>query len=551
MCVWVAHLIISSLSFTILIFKLSELSCIMEPPYRALGETALFSRSILWQLQRAYFEKQGISAWQEGVVPHYVTSNPTIAKAYAEIILAVFRDFVRMHPDRHERIYILELGAGSGRLGYHLIKHLALLCEQATFNVPPFTYILSDFTQANVQFWKDHYKLKSFEEKGLLDYACFDAEQDTEVYLQVAGKTIKPGSLTTPLLIIANYFFDSIPHDLFYFNDESISEVLTNVVAPPHGETDTLSPETLNYEFILQPTSDTAYYPEEELNRLLNTYRSQLKQTYLLFPHIPIRCLERLRALSSDGFILLSADKGHQHAEEMDYADAPSLIWHGSFSLSVNYHAIRAFYEHRGALSIIPQHDHHNINILCLLMVADTHNYKDTTAAYYNYIERFGPDDFFNLKKHFERHIDSMQLWQLQSYLRLSGCDARFFKQCVPHLMDLLSSVNKNEAGNMRLLLYQIWDMYYPIGEQQDLSFDIACAFYQMDLYEDALLFFELSLTHYGASPVTYYNMASCYYQLEQDRRAKEFIEKTLVMDAAHEGALDLQSQLKEINSIH
>ena len=233
--------------------------------------------------------------------------------------------------------------------------------------------------------------------------------------------------------------------------------------------------------------------------------------------------------------------------EELDYADAPSLVWHGSFSLSVNYHAIRAFYEHLGALSLIPQHGHHNINILCLFMLPDPKSYKETMTAYHNYVERFGPDDFFNLKKHFEKHIESMELWQLQSYLRLAGYDARFFKQCIPHFMYLLNRVSEQEVISTRLLLYQVWDMYYPIGEQQDLSFNIACAFYQLDLYEDALIFFDISLIHYGSSPVTYYNMASCYYQLEQDQQAKEFIEKTLALDSQHEGALSLQNQLKEM----
>ncbi len=55
-----------------------------EPP------TSL-SRSILWDLQAAYFAERGIDAWRQGEVPHYVTSNPTIAAAYAEIVFAFRR----------------------------------------------------------------------------------------------------------------------------------------------------------------------------------------------------------------------------------------------------------------------------------------------------------------------------------------------------------------------------------------------------------------------------------------------------------------------------
>jgi len=34
------------------------------------------SRSVLWRLQRQYFDQQGVQSWTEGTVPHYITSNP-------------------------------------------------------------------------------------------------------------------------------------------------------------------------------------------------------------------------------------------------------------------------------------------------------------------------------------------------------------------------------------------------------------------------------------------------------------------------------------------
>ncbi|MGK7890530.1 MAG: hypothetical protein AB4042_14460 [Leptolyngbyaceae cyanobacterium] len=46
------------------------------------------SQSLLWQLQRNFFAQQGINAWNHNTVPHYVTSNPHIANAYAKITLA-------------------------------------------------------------------------------------------------------------------------------------------------------------------------------------------------------------------------------------------------------------------------------------------------------------------------------------------------------------------------------------------------------------------------------------------------------------------------------
>jgi SAM-dependent MidA family methyltransferase len=97
---------------------------------------------MLWQLQRQYFEEQGIIAWQSGDVPHYITCNPVIAKAYAEMVFGFLKDRSRLAPDNKEKIYLLELGAGSGRLAFHLLKILTKLCDDASFDVPyrHFTY---------------------------------------------------------------------------------------------------------------------------------------------------------------------------------------------------------------------------------------------------------------------------------------------------------------------------------------------------------------------------------------------------------------------------
>ena len=59
----------------------------------------------------------GVEAWRQGEVPHYVTSNPTMANSYAEIVFALWRDQQRPgQPDKasDEPLYLCELGAGLG-----------------------------------------------------------------------------------------------------------------------------------------------------------------------------------------------------------------------------------------------------------------------------------------------------------------------------------------------------------------------------------------------------------------------------------------------------
>src|SRR5947209_9498405 len=102
-----------------------------------------FSSSHIWQLQDAYFAGRGVEAWRQGEVPHYVTSNPTIANSYAEIVLGFRRDRQRLAATPGP-LTIIELGAGSGRFAFHFLRRLEALCAEA--DVPPtgFRYILTD-----------------------------------------------------------------------------------------------------------------------------------------------------------------------------------------------------------------------------------------------------------------------------------------------------------------------------------------------------------------------------------------------------------------------
>src|SRR5512133_2789896 len=74
------------------------------------------AQSSLWRLQRRYFDEAGIAAWSAGDVPLYVTSNPFIARTYAQTVAAFVRDGMTAQTiDPSQPLYVLELGAGSGR----------------------------------------------------------------------------------------------------------------------------------------------------------------------------------------------------------------------------------------------------------------------------------------------------------------------------------------------------------------------------------------------------------------------------------------------------
>ena len=57
-----------------------------------------FSHSLLWELQREYFQAAGVTAWSTHTVPLYVTNNPALARAYAAVVAAWLEDAARRRP---------------------------------------------------------------------------------------------------------------------------------------------------------------------------------------------------------------------------------------------------------------------------------------------------------------------------------------------------------------------------------------------------------------------------------------------------------------------
>ena len=335
-----------------------------------------FSQSQIWQLQKEYFETAGIEAWQNGEVPHYVTSNPLVGKTYAELVLALLRD-LSGKGQQTETVYLVELGAGHGRLCYHFLKHFEKYYKNTSLPLPPVCYILSDFTEANLEFWKTHPRLQPYIEKGLVDFALFNAVSDSVIRLENSGKRIDKENLGQPIVVIANYFFDSIPQELFYIQNDTIEQVLltsSSKLDPVKTEAAQLI-NTLELSYSYAKTNDPFYPDEPVLTNLLKLYQHKLRNSHLLFPHIGIRCLERLRLLSRAGLVLLSADKGEHHLSNLDYLSAPQLTTHGSFSLNVNYHALKLYCENEKGISLFPRHQHSSLDLGCLILLDQPSSY--------------------------------------------------------------------------------------------------------------------------------------------------------------------------------
>ena len=59
-----------------------------ERPVHTLQSPVHLRQSLLWDLQRNYYDQTGTDAWESGVVPSFITTNTFIARSYVRMVLS-------------------------------------------------------------------------------------------------------------------------------------------------------------------------------------------------------------------------------------------------------------------------------------------------------------------------------------------------------------------------------------------------------------------------------------------------------------------------------
>ncbi len=489
----------------------------MNKEYFEIEPIKPFSESLIWQLNRDFYQEKGLTAWSKDIVPHHMTSNSMVGKTYAELIFAFLKDLA-VKEKTEETVYILELGAGHGRLAFHILKHLEILTESIQTKIPPFCYVLSDIVEDNLTFFRQHPQFQTYVDKGLLDTTYFDAIDSKELFLRNAKKKITPKALNQPLLVVANYFFDSIPTDLFLIRDKIISTcsvMLQSTEDPAEMKTENLI-STIELSYSQEPIT-APFYVDPLINEILEDYKHLVFNTYLFFPKNSISCLTNLKELSTEGLMLLSMDKGFHEIHDLEKKGEPEIITHGSLSFWVNYHAISAFCEKSGGKTLFPEFSNFHLNIGCLLFLPDGETYIKTDAAYQQFVNNFGPDDFNTMKRLAYANTSKLNIKDLIALIRLSGYDSTFFIKLLPRIKQVSGAITFNERRRLGQTLHQVWGMYFSINESYDLAYEIGGIFYDIGFYEAALNQFDYSVNLFGQKADIYYNKILCYYQLRQD----------------------------------
>jgi tetratricopeptide (TPR) repeat protein len=218
---------------------------------------------------------------------------------------------------------------------------------------------------------------------------------------------------------------------------------------------------------------------------------------------------------------------------------------HGSISMLVNYHAIRRQFARAGGEVLTVSHRHHSLVVSAFVSGAPPTGLRELRRAYDAAVERFGPDDFFTLKKIVEPHYDELSLEQLFAVVRMGGWDANILFGCLPAIARLAADADEAQRAELRDTLARVWSNYYPIGEERDLAFACGMALYYAAHYDDAIDYYERSRHLYGPAPRPSYWAAMAHYRSGRSERARELIEEALTLDPGFEAARAMRLKLR------
>ena len=191
----------------------------------------------LWERTRKYYADHGARAWTSGAVPCHISTSAFIANAYAAVVTAFLSEAESSAPD--ELLIILDLGCGAGVLGVRVARELQRRgCHG-------FCVVLADLDPAAALAQAQLPPAASLVRDGILDVAVLEAATEgvCNLHLQLSGRWVHCGTLRRPLVVLANYVFDSLPIDLLR-------------VRLRHGACtglDALIPQTSDDAFMYQP----------------------------------------------------------------------------------------------------------------------------------------------------------------------------------------------------------------------------------------------------------------------------------------------------------
>lgn len=397
-----------------------------------------------------------------------------------------------------------------------------------------YCYIMTDLVDANIDYWKTNQQLLAHCEKGRLDFAKYNINKSETLHLKLSKQNITPNTLKNPLIVIANYVFDSIAHDAWVTRNGEARIAKISVYADESNlidgrvvDLDQLKID-VNYD---QVDIDLIQHPG--FSHILHEYLRELPYGSFMLPTAGILWIDRLRELTKNRLVMLVGDKGHTDREdlvsEQEHA-APDIAFHGSFSLNVNFDALQKYTQLVGGDSRIAKHAlRFSINLFSFGLKSESvhgfHWYYDT------HIARLSVINFVDIKRHFQENPGKHNLHELIAVLKLSRWDPDVFCLYSRHIVQELEDGHAEVIRELVAGVEQVIRNTYLRPGGDNTFLEIGRVYLYTNQLSQAVDALDRSVVLAGANAESEYLRGVAAYTLGQQAQAIEYFKESLILE--------------------
>lgn len=510
---------------------------------QTLEQDVPLSQSLIWRRQRDFYAQRGLKAWTEDLVPNYITNNPFIAEIYADVIAAFLEDCMRDRPVSPENpLRIVELGAGTGKFSFLFLRKLTALLHEKSIPREHVRYSMTDCSEQFIAAWLANASLAEFVQAKMLEFQVFRVGEEHS-----SGLSRLASARKGPLVVIANYVFDSLPQDAFIISQGEIAEALITTSEPlEERAVPSFGKWQLSFKNAAVPLQR---YADPSWNEILEDYRARLSAATILFPTAALCALQQLQQFSDDRMLVLAADKGFAYEDELFLIQGPpTLEFHSGrcFSQMVNFDAIAKYFAAARGEALLPDRHFSTLNICAFLHTASRDKFGATRAAYHWSQARIAPDDVFTLLAWLNPHMEEMTVPQILAMLRLTRWDPLALMRVFPVLVRHLRSVAA-ERNDLREAVLRVWDNHFPLTAVDNaLAFHCGVILFELRFFDEAYAMFRKSQQLLGPSAAASYNLGLCCLELGRSQEALELMREACSLDQNFEPARASLSKIEK-----
>ena len=481
--------------------------------------------STLWDQQTTYYQHHGIASW-DNKVPYQITNSVYFAHVYAQSIVCYALDCRKKGYEGP--IYIVELGASHGQFMFRLIRHLEQILPQHGLQLAELTFFCCDCSDKMIRFWRSQPQLEQYIKKGILRTHLFhiNYKQGIECDLPVEKWQDKK------IVLIANYFFDSLYQNAFVHDDNKIYPI--DVCVPDHTQHGCT---TAQLEFVTdKDTPGATFYDNPKKNGILLDHIRDDIQRFLM-PDAAMDILDYFSSHTSQ-VLLLTSDKGLTSPEHHFYSDNMSFHADGAISTTVNFFALDKYVRfcHAGS-SVLAPPSFPSDQLVFSSFAFLTHGKIKDYPKLFNHLSYYFQDYSFT-----DYHINQLILQKDNGYQSIQSVLASFKKvmydpYILNHLLDKLRDLVENDSHYkpswlQPALLRLAENNYYIPNKAANCSFFlVARAATILKCYDEAIKLIDIHKDLYGKNYYHFLLMAAYYFKQEDFKESHRYYNLALSQD--------------------